>query len=64
MRDISLFNLRKRANECLISEKRVFAHFGLISKYHSIKIPKQITWNDIPLTNEWTLENIVHPPKI
>ena len=28
MRGISLFSLRKRANECLISEKRVFAHFG------------------------------------
>ena len=26
-RGISLFSLRKRANECLISEKRVFAHF-------------------------------------
>ena len=28
MRGISLFSFRKRANECLISEKRVFAHFG------------------------------------
>jgi len=38
-------------------------NFIIISKYHGIKILKQITWNDIPLTNEWTLENIVHPPK-
>ena len=28
MRGISLFSFRKRANECLISEKRVFTHFG------------------------------------
>ena len=28
MRGISLFSLRNRANECLISVKRVFAHFG------------------------------------
>ena len=28
MRGISLFSFKKRANECLISEKRVFAHFG------------------------------------
>ena len=26
-RGISLFNLRKRAKECLISQKRAFAHF-------------------------------------
>ena len=28
-RGISLFSFRKRANECLISQKRVFAHFLL-----------------------------------
>ena len=49
MRGISLFSFRKRANECLISEKRVFTHFGLgsimcitIKMTHIIVIPIKI----------------------
>ena len=42
MRGISLFSLRKRANECLISEKRVFAHFDHYNYENTLDATKNV----------------------
>ena len=60
-RGISLFSLRKRANECLISHKRVFAHF--VPKYciHP-KLSSNVPRSD-KYTQRWCQTQIGAHPK-